>query len=407
MSPGRWLGVPAEDLGAVRRLAFGLSLTTAAEILAEGAVLSAFLARVGASGLPTALALRAVAEVVLSLGFERALAHQSPSRAMRLVSVAGAVLFVAMAAAFSSAAGVYAAFVVATAMARIKAIHFGVLTLAALPSAARSLPLVQAGGRLGGVAAGPLLALGGPGLGPMSLSGIAAGLYALSFAFMGSSSAAPPSAAPSSETERDAPTAPGLLPAIVIGAIALALGRLALVTQSGAILEAAYGEADLNRVLGVYFTGANLLAFLLQALVVGRVLGAGGLPLLNTGWSLLYLAAQAWLSLGPAAVWVALSARLVESELRNALRTPVASLLYEAIPAARRASARTLVIGVAVPVASLAGGLGLGFAKAHPTVLSCLGLAAAATLVASAWAQNRAYGRYFRAAAPGDARAPR
>lgn len=386
-------GVEPEELPGVRRLALLLALTTGAELVAEGVVLSAFIARIGAAALPTALALRALGEVLLSLGFERGLARSSPGRAMRAVVLAGVVLFVAAAATLSSSAGVYAGFVVVTAMARIKSIHFGVLALAELPgpSAARALPLVHAGGRLGGVAAGPLLALGGPALGPHWLVAVAAGLYASTTLFLLRARGAPPSVAPAAASGPDPSAATGLLAAILVGAVALALGRLALVTQSGAILERAYGEAELNRVLGLYFTGANLLAFLLQALMVGRVLGAGGLPLLNSGWSLLYLAAQALLSFGPASVLVALSARLVESELRNALRTPVASLLYEAIPAARRALARTLVIGVAVPAASLVGGLGLGFAQAHPQVLSALGLGAAALIVLSAWAQNRAY----------------
>lgn len=361
-------------------------------------MLSAFIARVGAAALPAALALRALGEVLLSLGFERGLARSSPGRAMRAVVLAGVALFVAMAAALSTSAGTYAGFVVVTAMARIKSIHFGVLALAELqgPGAARALPLVHAGGRLGGVAAGPLLALAGPTLGPPWLAAAAAGLYASTTLLLLRARGAPPSVAPAAAPAPESSAGTGLLAAILVGAVALALGRLALITQSGAILERAYAEAELNRVLGAYFTGANLLAFLLQALVVGRVLGAGGLPLLNTGWSLLYLAAQALLSLGPASVLVALSARLVESELRNALRTPVASLLYEAMPAARRAFARTLVIGVAVPAASLVGGLGLGFAQAHPRALSALGLGAAALIVLSGWAQNRAYRRAQR-----------
>jgi len=182
-----------------------------------------------------------------------------------------------------------------------------------------------------------------------------------------------------------------LLIAIVLGAIALALGRLALTTQSGAILERSYDESELNRVLGLYFIGANVIAMLLQVTVVSRALGGRGLPLLNSLWSLAYLAAQALLVFGPPLVAVALSARLVEGELRNAVRTPVANLLYEAIPPARRAAARTLVIGITVPVASLLGGLGLAALGAHATLLAALGLAAALALVLTSLAQNRAW----------------
>lgn len=393
MSLARFFGIDPAATGSVRRLATLLALTTGAEILAEGVLLSAFLARVGAASLPTALALRAVIEVVVSLGFERLLAKTSPSKAMRIVVVTGCLLLSTSALSVSSSAGAFAAYVVVSSAARIKAIHFGVLALAELEatSAATALPLVQAGGRLGGVVAGPLLAVSGPLVGSAWAVAGAAVLQLLSVLCIqtpaGTSASVSPGEAPSPSTERGS----GLLVAIVLGAVALALGRLALVTQSGAILERAYGETDLNRVLGVYFAIANTLAFLLQALVVGRVLGAGGLPWLNTGWSVLYLAAQACLSFAPPLVLVALSARLVEGELRNALRTPVATLLYEAMPAARRAFARTLVIGVTVPAASLIGGLGLGYANAHPSVLTAVGLAAALGLVASSWAQNRGW----------------
>ncbi len=393
MIAARLLGVDPEAMPRIRRLGTLLALTTGAEILAEGVVLSAFLSRVGAAALPTALAVRALVEVAISLGFERLLARSSAGRAMRVVAIACAILLSCSAALLSSAAGVYAAYVVVSSVARLKTIHFGVLTIADWPgnTAARALPVIHAGGRLGGIAAGPLLVFAGPALGSHWLIGLAAALYVAALLSIRPSPHAPPSLRGSPPPTPEEDRRNGLLVAIVVGAVALALGRLALVTQSGAILERAYGEADLNRVLGAYFTGANLIAFVLQLLVVGRLLGAGGLGWLNSTWSMLYLAAQVALSFGPASVTVALSARLVEGELRNALRTPVANLLYEAMPASRRAFARTVVIGLTVPGASLVGGVALGLVGANPTVLSSVGLGAAVLIVAASWAQNRGY----------------
>lgn len=388
-------GLDPESVPAVRRLSALLMLTTGAEILVEGVVLSAFLARIGASALPTALALRAVVEVVASLLLERGLSRRAPGRAMLVVVVLGMLVFGGSAVALSSAAGLYTAYVAVSVIARVKTIHFGVLSLAELsgPSAARALPVVQAGGRLGGVFAGPVIAFSGPVVGAPWMLALGALLYAIALVFSLRSRVVLPDAGPVSAVEPTDASGSRLLRAIVLGAIALALGRLALVSQSGAILERAYGEADLNRVLGMYFSAANLLAFVLQAFVVGRVLGAGGLPLLNAGWAGLYLAAQSWLSFGPPSVVGALSARWVESELRNAVRTPVANLLYEAIPERRRAFARTLVIGVAVPLASLVGGLGLRFFDGHPTALGTLGFAAAVVILLTTGAQNRAWRR--------------
>ena len=102
----------------------------------------------------------------------------------------------------------------------------------------------------------------------------------------------------------------------------------------------------------------------------------------------------------PPSVAVALGARMVESELRNGIRTPVANLLYEAIPATERARARTLVIGVTVPLASLAGGVALGLLKARPIPLAILGMGAAVALCLTSWAQNRGWraSRHFTGA---------
>jgi hypothetical protein len=316
---------------------------------------------------------------------------------MLAVSALGAGTLLLASASLRLSGGVWAAYVLSAVLARVKTIHFGVLGLAETSgaSAARTLPLVFAAGRLGAVLAGPIVTVGGPALGPRWLTLVAAGLYAASAPvllrrdrpgeLMGERSVRP-SLAPCAS-----PGPPGLLTAIVVGAVALALGRLALTTQAGAILERSFSEAELNRVLGGYFMVANGMALVLQVGWVGRVLGRGGLPLLNGTWALLYLGAQSLLSFGPDSVLVALLARAVENELRNALRTPVANLLYEAMPPERRASARTLVIGVTVPATSLVGGLSLTFLGAHPRLLSALGMVAAVVIALSTWAQNRGW----------------
>lgn len=386
-----------------------LALTTGAELLAEGMLTSAFLARIGAESLPAALAARAVAEAVLSIGYERLTARTGPRRALFGVMIASVVLLAVMAASLGLEVGVWAGYVLAGVIARIKVIHFGVLALSELREAGRTLPLVFAAGRAGAVLAGPIVSFAGPVLGPAPVVAGSALLYLASAALLRPRGPDPSA----SEEERSVysesegplsrrssrPPAPdaerrssrSLLWAIILGAVALALGRLALVTQSGAILEQRFAEAELNRVLGLYFVGANLVAILLQVTLVSRTLGGAGLPLLNSGWSLLYLGAQCLLVLGPPSVAVALGARMVESELRNAIRTPVANLLYEAIPPAERARARTLVIGVTVPLASLAGGVVLGALKARPLPLAVLGMGAAIALVLTSWAQNRGW----------------
>lgn len=421
MSEKRWhrlLGIQPSDTPRLAELGSVMSLTTFGDFVLEGAVTAAFLARIGPGSLPLALAVRAVAEVVVSLVFDRVTASLSPRRALAIATFAGSLLLPVCALFVDRAYGVWAAYVLASVVARLKIIHFGVLALAELPGARslRVLPLLHAGGRLGAMLAGPFVLALGPRTGAPSLLLASAFVYGLSAWFLRESagkvpvsssevhtfvdSEIPPSSLLSVDTVSESAGA-RLLYATLVGAVALAIGRLALVTQSGTILAKHYSEAELTHVLGMYFLVANSFALALQVVLVGRWLVRGGLAFLNSGWALLYLAAQLLLSFAPPFVLVALGARMVESELRNSVRTPVASLLYEALPPERRAFARTLVIGVAVPLTSVVGGVLLVLLDAHPTALSSLGIGAALLLFAASWAQNL----YFTAAKAPVARA--
>jgi hypothetical protein len=407
----RLLGIEASDTPRLRELGSVLALSTFGDFVIEGAVTSAFLARVGAASLPAALAVRAVTEVLVSLAFDRTLRNLPPRRSLAIATWLGVGLLPVCALYVERDLGVWLAFVLASVLARLKVIHFGVVALAELPGARslRVLPLLHAGGRVGAMLAGPAVLLIGPALAARGLLLLGAAAYAGSAWLLRTRSREEPHSLPPSATFADPeipPTSLGasrtlagsaanrLLYATLVAAIALAVGRLALVTQSGAILANHYTEAELTHVLGIYFALANLFALSLQVMLVGRVLARGGLGSLNTGWSLSYLAAQILLAVAPPFVSIALGARMVESEFRNSVRTPVANLLYDALPPARRAFARTLVIGVAVPLASVAGGLALHLLGSHPTALSAFGVAAAVVMFGATWAQNR----YFLAA---------
>lgn len=402
MSLAGVLGLEPRDVRPAWRLGSVLGVNGLAETLIEGVVTSAFLVRVGARALPAALAARAVAEVLASLVYGRRAARLPPRRALLAIAVVATAVFAGCAPELDHRAGLYVAYVLASVVARLTVIHFGVLALAELGGGApRALPVVYAGARLGGVAAGPILALASGRVAPgWLLAGGAlgyAGSAALQLAWPRSDQVAPGTppplqdGPPSISARAPVREVRSLLPAIVVGAAALAFGRVALRTQSGAILEACFTEAELARVLGVYFSAAGLIAVVLQLGAVGRLLDRGALPVLNLGWSLLYAGAQALLAFGPASVAVALGARLVEGELRNAIRTPVANLLYDAMPATRRSWARTLAIGVTVPLASLCAGVALAATHASLAWVGALGVVAAAVLAGASWVQNRGW----------------
>lgn len=403
----RLLGLAPSDLRSTRALGGVLGLDTLAEFLVEGVATAAFLARIGAAALPLALAARALAEVIVSLAYGRLAGRWSAQRTLRGVAVLGTVVIAVCAVVAGSRAGTWTVFICASVLARLRVIHFGVVALEELEGGAapRALPVVYACARAGAMVAGPVLALASGPLGATPLLAVAAGVYAVSAVLQGrwlrrptSGRSGPP---PSLQTEGEAPPSRAgslprrsprwLLAAIVVGVAALAAGRIALRTQSGAILQASFSEARLASVLGIYFAVAGGVALVLQLGLVGRLLDADRLPWLNLGWALAYLGAQLLLALGPATVAVALGARMVESELRNAVRTPVANLLYDAMPPERRAPARTLVIGVTVPLVSLVSGLALGVAGSPKAALAAVGIAAASVLALAAWAQNRAW----------------
>lgn len=398
----KWLGFASSDWPTVRRLGGVLAASNLAEVLAEGAATAALLARVGAAALPLALALRASCEVVVSLGYDRMTRRRSPQRTLSLAQWLSALALLLCAAVFEGRWGAYAVFVTLSSFTRLRVIHFGVLSLSELGEAApRALPAVYAAGRLGAILAGPLLALSTwIGLAPLFIvaaasQGLAVVLlrnargsaamstrHAAAFAQLDD---APPSTFQGAAT----PAGGNMVTAILLATIALAVGRLALTTQSGAILEARFDEHRLAQVLGVYFAVANLGALLLQIGWVGRALGSGRLPLLNSGWAVVYLGAQTALAWLAPSAGLALAARGVEGELRNAVRTPVANLLYDVLPVAQQARSRTWVIGVALPLASLCAGALLTWLGSSPPTLAAFGITAGVALLAATLWQNR------------------
>jgi hypothetical protein len=400
-----WFGLLPGDQGKVRRLGGIIACANLAEVVAEGAATAAFLARVGAAALPMAIALRALVEVICALGYDHLTRNASPQKTLRTAQWLSAAVLLGAGLALHQTWGAYAVFVVVSALARLRVIHFGVLALADLGAAApRALPIVYGLGRGGAIVAGPLLAVSaGIGLGPLFFVAAASQLLALLWlrggaplpksqpgaAHFARLEDAPPSALPRSTSI----AGHQLVYAILVGTVALALGRLALTTQSGAILEAHFDEHSLARVLGIYFAIANFVALALQLGWVGRMLSRGGLAWLNSGWAVCYLVAQIGLVWLPPSVALALGARSVEGELRNAVRTPVANLLYDVLPLSTQARSRTMVIGVALPIATLLGGLALTWLHASRGALASFGIGAAIVLLCATFAQNRIYSR--------------
>ncbi len=385
-------GGPAPGLGSEARLAWLLGSAQAAETAIDALILARFIEQLGAAALPLALALRAVVDAVGSIAAERALGGVHSARRISAALGLGWLLCGAMLLAPSWHLGIYGVFVLISLVTRQRAIDFGVLALEALPRGKReaALPTVYAAGRVGSMLSGGLLLLAGS----SALVAIGAMLgFALAFGWAGRFSAvsAADAAAPASEVTEHGPRS--MLLALLIGAVALAVGRVALVTQSGEILAAAFDEQSLVRVLGAYNIVAALVSLGLQLTFVRGLLGRGKLPWVNGSWGIGYLLGQLGLGLahlaavGWGVVGLALGARLVDGELRSALRGPITNLLYEAMPRQDRRRARTWVIGVAVPLGGLVAGL-LLHRLGSPSVLAWVGIISGAFVCATSLAQG-------------------
>ena len=103
-----------------------------------------------------AIALRAVVEITTALSYDRITRNVTPLRTLQIAQFLSAAVLVSSAFALGQAWGAYAVFVAVSSLARLRVIHFGVLALAQLGSAApRALPVVYACGRGGANPGGP------------------------------------------------------------------------------------------------------------------------------------------------------------------------------------------------------------------------------------------------------------
>ncbi len=357
-----------------RRLGWLLASAQAGETALDALMLARFVEHIGSAGLPLALAVRAGLDALGSLLAERFLGGFGAAQRITGAMFLGAGLCALSLFAGHASWAIYIGFIGCSLVTRQRSIDFGVLTLERLPRGRREhhLPSVYALGRVGALASGAvLLALGAHFL----VAALAAlGFFAAMASAWGSRGGAGTEAAtPPSATAMGG--SHGMLAALMFGALALAAGRVALITQSGGILEHAYDEHTLVRVLGGYSVVTALLSLLLQVSYLRRWLAAGHLEWINGAWGLGYLLGQLGLALTSlvspaAAVPLALGARWVDGELRAALRGPVTNLLYEVMPAADRRRARTWVIGVTVPLGGLAAGVALS-RLGSPPILAC------------------------------------
>jgi hypothetical protein len=403
-------------------LAFLMLLVSAATKLGDGIVQALFLERVGARWLPFLFALNALLDVVGGAFYLR-LARGRPHGSFFVTLLAGtavltlglrALLFAGHPVVFFTA---YALHGVAT---MIGALHWGTFLLDFFEQsrAGRVFPIVYSGARVGGIAGGILLAVLARFGAENLLVGVAA-LQAAAAVVTSRLARGIPEVRASDTGEvgafgglreglRLAGGSP-LLRALAAGAIAMVLVRMTLRYLSGDALSSEMDEAALARFLGKYTAVANAIGFLFQVVLMPRIIASIGVAGANIAYAVLCLVALGGLATYHG-IWTAASARLVDAELKDALKTPLSALFYGALPPGDRARGRAFVLGLAVPAGAIAGGLGLQALTSLPAAqVAWIGLGLGLLFLVATTVQNRGYRSALKArlaaATPGSAEA--
>lgn len=370
-------------------------------------VQASFMARAGSERLFIVLLCNALLSPLVAMAFARAVGR----RTSRMTMVAACTFGVATSAcglgmlvvAGDRPEWAIAAYVAHELASTIVTVHWGVYLLSHLGggAAVRGVAVVyaasRAGAALAGLAIGPLVGVGGTasGLALAAACFVGAGLIALRTRRDQRTSLDSVPPAPSEERAtagawRLMVRSP-LLRAIALATAAMVLTRVLLRFQQQTVLES-HREQALAGMLGLYAAAANVVGVVLQLGLVGRLLARLGLTRAN----LLYAGATvlAQLSLaGAAAVPAALGARFVDGELKDAIKTPLSSLFYEAFPRGERAHARAAILSAVSPAANLVGAAALATLGAlhSPIASTAAGGAVCVAFVLSTLLQNRRY----------------
>lgn len=380
---GRWLYLNPGEFGRAWPF-FALYLVLfAAFSVADGVALALFVERVGAAALPVTYAAIAAANVVLIGGYVLLADRLGGTRTFALILAPASVTFATVWAVLRWADGGSAwytvLFVTREVAFTLVLLHFGTYLQGYFTrdELNRVLPVTYAGGRVGGILGGWLLArLSGP-LGPLNLIPLFVGLCLAALVVVAVVArrvrrAAGPAEAgvESSEAEREACRS--------VGAFLRHVGRSPVLfwASAGSVLFMVsrwflnyqyshfFGEyfedpAEFAAFVGRYTQWALAFALAVQLFAVNRLVGR-----LGVGGAYLLLAAVVGAAAGvavlPMTLGLAVFCRLVETELRYGVRNPLMQLVTNTFTKPLRVRVRAWTMGVLTPAGTLAASAALG-----------------------------------------------
>lgn len=262
----------------------------------------------------------------------------------------------------------------------------------------RAMPVIYAGGRFGGIAAGAVLEHLGGVWGPSRLLPLVLLLFALGGLGIlwiqrrrvpradlpGLSPGEPPRGADPSAVHSPQGffrfvLANPLMFWISASTVAYFSCRTFLAFRYNTCFESSFAsEAEMASFLGRYTQYALAASLVLQLLVINRWIDRVGLPAAQLTYAALLLAAALLGSL-PVTLATAVFARLVEGELRYGLRNPISQLIVNQFSRALRIRARAWSLGLLIPLSTLASSLLLsallqrGWVEIAAVLTGCLG----------------------------------
>jgi ATP/ADP translocase len=352
----------------------------AALTLADGLSLALFVARVGAERLPRFQSLSAVL-VMLSVGAYLWAAGRLPGDRVFIGILAGPMFLFAfivggLICGAPEAPGLGLLFVGREVMFALVLLHFGAYLQDYFLRAElnRVMPVIYAGGRVGGILGGGLLEHGSRHLEPPLLLLLTVFLLAACIAGVQIIQRVTARVDEPDEPESPRPAEPGaasppgffslvwtspLLFWITVSTAALFFCRSGLALECSLCFEEEFPrDVDLAQFLGRYAQIALGISLLLQLFVVNRLVDRMGLGCAHLAYAAM-LAAAAVSGWGGMTLAAAVYARFVESELRYGLRNPVAQMTVNYFPKPIRTQVRAWSLGFLIPAATLAASLGL------------------------------------------------
>jgi len=365
---------------------------------------SLFVSRLGVGALPDIFLLKAGINVISGFLYLPLTHGRSPRTVWRVllsfyVGVVGLGAWACFGAITDASAYLlYAGHEVAWTLA---VIHWGILLLDVISPGERNkrFPMLFGIGRLGALLGGLVVGALAVPLGAVNLLGVALVLALASMVASTQLGDRPPTLRPETphtQARRDAMASP-LVRLIALTTIIMVMLRYGMRIVSLDEIRTAFDhdKDQVARFLGLFSVVGNAMAFVLGIYVVPKFLARFRVEAANLAYAASTVVAflVTWLAPSLASASIA---RFVEMPLKHALKTPLSVLFYGAETAPVRIAARSLIFGVAIPIASVATAFGVRGLGTHIEIISALGIALAVLFLGLCTLQNRSYRRRLR-----------